>query len=50
MSDPYKKLYIYLPNASCYNVNTNHIEFLLNVRRWISTVQNRDRDGTLDLG
>ena len=32
------------------NVSANHIEFLLNVRTWISTVQNRGRDGTLDLG
>ena len=33
-----------------YNVNANHIEFLLNARTCISTVQNRDRDGTPDLG
>ena len=32
------------------NVSANHIEFLLNVRTCISTVQNRGRDGTLDLG
>ena len=28
----------------------SHIDFLLNVRTWISTVQNRGRDGTPDLG
>ena len=50
MSDPYLKLYIYSQNVSCYNVNANHIEFLLNVRTWILIVQNRGRDGTLDFG
>ena len=50
MSDLYQKLEIYSQNVSCYNVNTNHIEFLLNVRTWISTVQNRGRDVTPDLG
>ena len=50
MSDPSQKLLIYSQNGSCYNVNANHIEFLLNARTCISTVQNRGRDGTLDLG
>jgi len=50
MSDPYQKLEIYSQNVSCYNVNANNIEFLLNERTWILTVQNRGRDGTLDLG
>ena len=30
--------------------NTNRIDSLLNVRTWISTVQNRGRDGTPDHG
>jgi len=50
MSDLYQKLEIYSQNVSCYNVNVNHIEFLLNARTWIWTVQNCARDGTLDLG